>query len=56
MPWNWGKCVTKAMDWTFDKAGGFGKYNGWGSASASAGAGMVAVPACVVGGFFVDGK
>ena len=56
MPWNWGKCVSNVMDKTFEKAGGFGKYNGWGSASASAGAGMIAVPACVVGGFFVNDK
>ena len=54
MPWNWSECVNKSMDWTFNKAGGFGKYNGWGSASAAAGVGMVAVPACVVGGFFTD--
>ena len=51
MPWNWGKCVDKITDWAFDKAGGIGKYNGWGSGAAAAGAGMVAVPACVVGGF-----
>ncbi len=41
--------MEKITDWTFYKAGGFGKYNGWG-------AGMVAVPACVVGGFFVSDK
>ena len=56
MPWNWGACVDKSMDWAFEKAGGFGKHNGWGSATAAAGAGMVAGPACVVGGFFTDKK
>ena len=54
MAWNWSACVNKISDWAFDKAGGFGKYNGWGSASASVGASFVAAPACVVGGFFTD--
>ena len=53
MAWDWGKCMDKSTDWAFKKAGGFGKFNGWGSATASTAVGIAAVPACVVGGFFV---
>lgn len=56
MPWNWGACVNKISDWAFSKAGGFGKYNGWGSVSAAAGPQppWPPAPACLVGGFFTD--
>ncbi len=53
MPSGWADCLDKSMDWGFKKAGGFGKFNGWGSATA-AGVGMLAVPACAVRSLFTD--